>query len=114
MNVDQKLAEFQKLDYEKKKEMCLNILTVLEKKGNEQAGRILTMAQQMTTIPENLLESIFKDFEISIENIKEGKQQEKLYMFEKSKDFMAKLRAKEEADRANENADDVLSGLDDI
>ncbi len=111
MNADQKLVEFQKLDYEKKKEMCLNILTVLEQKGNEQAGRILAMTQKMTTIPDNLLISIFKDFETSIDKIKEGKVQDKLYMFQKSKEFMAQLRAKEKAEREAENPEDLLKEI---
>jgi len=114
MQLEQKLAEFQRLPYEEKRKMCINILTVLEQKGNEQAWRILTTTQSLDPIPESLLESIFKDFETSIEKIQEGKSQERLYMFEKSKDIMTQIRAKEEEDRVSENADGVLEWLDDI
>ena len=94
--VAQKVEEFNKLPYEERLKIAMNIITVLKEKGNVQAADIY----------EN------SDFEIGVEKIKAGKREEAAKEFEKSNDVLQRIREMEAAAEAEEgDADDLLADL---
>lgn len=111
MDTNQKLEQFKKLTYEKKVEIDKNILSVLSEKGNTDAWEILNTINNINPISNEILDSIYLDFENSIDKIKQWKVDNQLYTFDKAKNYIASLRQQEEKERANENPDDLLNNL---
>ena len=111
MDANQKLQQFQQLNHEKKVEIDKNILSVLSKKGNTDAWEILARINNMDIIPDSLLDSIYLDFERSIDKIKEWKVEDQLHSFSKAKEYIKSLHQQEEEEMAQENPDDLLNNL---
>lgn len=111
MKAEEKLKQFQQLTYEKKVEINKNILSVLNKKWNTDAGEILARINSMDIIPDNLLDSIYLDFERSIDKIKEWKVEDQLHSFSKAREYIKSLRKQEEEEIAKENPDDLLNNI---
>lgn len=111
---EQKIKDFQWRPYEEKLEIAMNILTNIKDRGNVQAQKIFERISTMEKIPEYVLEAIYKDFCDSVEKIQQEKLQWELHNFDKTKDYMQKLREKEEQERQEENCEDLLSWLDDL
>jgi hypothetical protein len=105
------LQQFQQLTYKKKVEIDKNILSVLNKKWNNDAWKILDRINEMDIIPNNLLNNIYLDFERSIDKIKEWKVENQLYSFSKTKEYTDFLRQQEKAEMAKENLDDLLKNI---
>lgn len=112
--VEQKLKEFKSKPYEERLKISMNIITNLKDRGNTQAQEIYDKISVMERIPDNILEAIYKDFCDSIERIQQEKIQWELHNFDKAKDYMQKLREKEEQERQKENCEDLLSWLYDL
>lgn len=112
--VEQKLKEFKSKPYEERLKISMNIITNLKDRGNTQAQEIYDKISVIERIPDNILEAIYKDFCDSIERIQQEKIQWELHNFDKAKDYMQKLREKEEQERQEENCEDLLSWLNDL
>lgn len=112
--VDQKMKEFLSKSYDERLKISMNIITNLKDRGNTQAQQIYDRISVMERIPENILEAIYKDFCDSVERIQQEKVQWELHNFDKAKDYMRKLREREEQERQNENCEDLLEWLDDL
>ena len=110
-SVEQKMKEFQSLSYDERLKISMNIITNLKDRWNAQAQEIFDIISKMDKIPENLIDSIYKDFCDSVERIQQEKLQWELAQFDKSKDYMQKLREREAQERAWEDVDLLLEGL---
>lgn len=111
---EQKIKEFQSKPYEEKLQVSMNILTNLKDRGNEQAQLIYDRVSKMEKIPEYVLEAVYKDFCDSVERIEQEKIQWELHKFDQAKNYMQKLREKEEQERAEEDCDSLLDWIDDL
>ncbi len=111
MDANQKLKQFKELSYEKKVEMDKNILSVLSEKWNTDAWEILATINDMDPIADNILNSIYLDFENSIDKIEQWKIEDQLHTFDKAKDYIATLHQQEKIERESENPDDLLNNL---
>ena len=110
--VAQKVEEFNKLPYEERLKIAMNIITVLKEKGNVQAADIYEKMQFIEHPSDKLLEAIYSDFEIGVEKIKAGKREEAAKEFEKSNDVLQRIREMEAAAEAEDgDADDLLADL---
>lgn len=112
--IEQKTKEFQSKTYEEKLQVSMNILTNLKDRGNEQAQLIYNRVSKMEKIPEYVLEAVYKDFCDSVERIEQEKIQWELHKFDQAKNYMQKLREKEEQERAEEDCDSLLDWIDDL
>ncbi len=112
--VDQKMKEFLSKSYDDRLKISMNIITNLKDRGNTQAQEIYEKISIMEKVPENVVNAIYKDFCDSVERIQQDKIQWELHNFNKAKDYMQRLREKEEQERQNENCEDLLNWLDDL
>lgn len=108
---DDKLAQFKSLSYEEKLKIDTNILSVLGEKWNKEATEILDTINNMDSIPDNVLNSIYLDFENSIDKIRKGKIEDKLHSFVKARKYINSLREQEKLERESENTEDLLKGI---
>lgn len=111
VSVEQKMKEFQSKSYDERLKISMNIITNLKDRWNTQAQEIFDIISKMDKIPENLIDSIYKDFCDSVERIQQEKLQWELTQFDKSKDYMQRLRDRENRERACEDVDSLLEGL---
>jgi len=109
--IDQKMNDFQSKPYEERLKISMNIITNLKDRGNAQAQEIFDIVSGMDKVPDNLVNAIYKDFCDSVERVKQERIQWELAQFDKSKDYMQKLREREAQERAWEDADLLLEGL---
>lgn len=112
--IEQKMRDFQAESYEEKLKISMNIITNLKDRWNVQAQQIYDKISQMDHIPETVVDAIYKDFCDSVERIKQEKIEWDLHKFAQAKEFMQKLREKEEEERLQENCEDLLNWLDDL
>ena len=89
----------------------MNIITNLKDRWNTQAQEIFDIISKMDKIPENLIDSIYKDFCDSVERVQQERVQWELAQFDKSKDYMQKLREREAKEREWEDVDSLLDDL---
>jgi hypothetical protein len=92
----------------------MNIITNLKDRWNVQAQNIFDKISKMDKVPGQVVDAIYQDFCESVERIQQEKIQWELHNFDKAKDYMQKLREKEEQERQEENCEDLLSWLDDL
>jgi hypothetical protein len=111
---DQKLKEFKSKPYEERLKISMNIITNLKDRWNVQAQNIFDKISKMDKVPGQVVDAIYQDFCESVERIQQEKIQWELHNFDKAKDYMQKLREKEEQERQEENCEDLLSWLDDL
>ena len=110
-SVEQKMKEFQSKPYDERLKISMNIITNLKDRWNSQAQEIFDIVSNMNEVPENLVNAIYKDFCDSVERIQQERLQWELAQFDKSKEYMQKLREMEAQERAVENADSLLEDL---
>lgn len=110
-SVEQKMKEFQSKPYDERLKISMNIITNLKDRWNSQAQEIFDIVSNMDEVPENLVNAIYKDFCDSVERIQQERLQWELAQFDKSKEYMQKLREMEAQERAEENADSLLEDL---
>lgn len=110
-SVEQKMKEFQSLSYDERLKISMNIITNLKDRWNTQAQEIFDIISKMDKMPENLIDSIYKDFCDSVERVQQERVQWELAQFDKSKDYMQKLREREAKEREWEDVDSLLDDL---
>jgi len=109
--LQEKLDKFNALSYDDKYSISMNIITNLKDRWNTQALRIFDFMQTQKKVSESLLESIYKDFEVSVENIKQKNVKEDLHKFDNASKYLDQLRAEEEKERAQEDPDSILDQI---
>ena len=106
-----KLEQFKKFSYDEKYKIAMNIVVNLKDKGNAQAQSIYDYIVSVDSAPEDMLESIYEDFETSIDNIKQARIGDDLHQFTKSVDYIKQLQEQEAQEREQENPDAILDQL---
>ncbi len=114
VNTNQKMKDFQSKSYDERLKISMNIITNLKNRWNAQAQHIFDIVSRIDKVPESLLDSIYKDFCDSIERIQQEKLEWELHNFEKSKNYINKLRDMEQIQSLGENPDWILDWLDDL
>lgn len=111
MTIQSDIDAFKTLAYEEKLDIAMNIITNLKDKGNEQAKEIYAYVSTLEKVPETILESIYADFEESIEKIKNEKVESELHKFDKVQDYITHMREREAKERAEEDSESLLEQL---
>jgi hypothetical protein len=109
--LQKKLEKFNALSYEDKYSISMNIITNLKDRWNIQALKIFDFMQTQKKVSERLLESIYKDFEVSVENIKQKNVEDDLHKFENTSKYLDQLRVEEEKERVQEDPDSILDQI---
>lgn len=102
---------FKQLPYQEKRNIAMNIITNLKDRGNTQAQEIYDYVSTLETIPDSLLESIYQDFEISVEKIKKERISDQLHVFDTAQASIAKIREREAQERVQENSESILEQI---
>ncbi len=111
MNIQDKIQEFKTLPYEERLSIAMNIITNLKDKGNTQAKDIYDYVSTLEVVPDNILESIYLDFEESIEKIKNEKVESELHKFDKVQAYIHTIREREEKEKEGENSESLLEQI---
>ncbi len=106
-----KLKKFKALSYEDKYGISMNIITNLKDRWNKQALKIFNFLEKEERVKEDILESIYEDFEVSVESIKQKNIKEDLHKFDKTAKYLAKLKEEEEIERLKEDPDSILEQI---
>lgn len=110
--VDQKVEKFKLLTKQDKQTCVIKIITNLRKKWNADAEKVFEYLQRLgNQISEEFLEIVYRDFENSVEEIKNQKKANELHKFEMTVSYLQKLHSREEEEKAKENPDDILKDL---
>lgn len=113
-SVDQKMKEFKSKSYGERLKISMNIITNLKDRGNIQAQDIYDKISQMETIPEVVVDAIYKDFCDSVDRLEQEKVQWQLHQFDEARSYIQKLRDEEKAQRESENTESLLDELEDL
>lgn len=111
MSDNSKIEEFKKLSYDEKLKISMNIIVNLKDRGNTQAKDIFDYISTLEKVPKRIVESIYKDFEDSIERIKWERIQSDLHKFSKSEEYIHQLKEREAQERAQENPEGILDQI---
>lgn len=111
MKDNSKIEEFIQLSYDEKLKISMNIIVNLKDRGNAQAKDIFDYISTIEKIPEHILETIYTDFEDSIEKIKGEKIQSDLHKFSKSEEYIHQLKEREFQERVQENPEGILDQI---
>ncbi len=106
-----KLQKFNALSYQDKYTIAINIITNLKDRWNKQALMIFDFMEKQDKVSEVLLENIYKDFEVSIEKIKQKNVENDLHKFESTVKYLDKLREEERKERVQEDPDSLLDQI---
>ncbi len=106
-----KLKKFQALSYEEKYHISMNIIINLKDRWNKQALMIFDFMEKQDKVSEVLLENIYKDFEMSIEKIKQKNVENDLHKFDSTAKYLDKLREEERKERVQEDPDSLLDQI---
>ncbi len=68
----------------------------------------------METIPEVVVDAIYKDFCDSVDRLEQEKVQWQLHQFDEARSYIQKLRDEEKAQRESENTESLLDELEDL
>lgn len=111
MSIQTQLEQFKALPYDEKLKIAMNIIVNLKDKGNVQAQEIYEYISTLEKVPENILESIYEDYEISVEEIKKKRITTQLHVFDNAQTSIDQIRAREAQERAQENPDNILKQI---
>jgi len=111
MNTKKKLEIFQSLNYNDRLNIVKKIIINLKNRGNIEAQIIFETLNTLDPVDDDLMASIYLDFEESIENIKKCRVDKELYKFSQSLKDAKILNKKEQEDKNQENPDDILNNL---
>ena len=111
MNTQSNIEKFKQLSYQEKKDIATNIISNLKDRGNTQAQEIFEYMSNSDNISESFLESIYEDFENSVQKIKEKKIEGELHAFQQSHNYIKELREQEAKEMAEEDPDSLLEQI---
>jgi hypothetical protein len=109
--LEKKLQKFNALSYQDKYNIAINIITNLKDRWNKQAQEIFDFIEKQNKVSETFLENIYKDFEVSIEKIKEKNVKDDLHKFDNATKYLDMLREEEAKEREIENPEDILKKI---
>lgn len=105
-----KIENFQKLPYEKRLEIITTLIKTLKDKWNQSAIKIYNSLQYISHPSDELLETIYTEFEEGVEKNNQSQKEKNINAFTKSQELLKRIQEREAAEQ-EEDPDSLLEWL---